>query len=191
MAASMVDETGRIPADSIWLNAALMDGQCKSICRFLERVAADTDDLDRIDDDGDDSFDILHQGEGKSGTEGSRPGARKVQIASAVTVGRGDGVEKEEIESGDDEDEVETEDEDEIESDTRSYQHSIEIRIVKAEGLLAKDRGGTSDPFARIEVDKRKSDSFVTKTIPKTVDPLWDESFHVPCNLESTILICE
>ena len=173
----MVDETGRIPADSIWINTVLPDGRSKSISRFLETVAFDSNAMDSMNDDGEDSFDSLDEGNQGKGDQDCAATRKAAIVKIAPTV-----VEEEE----------EEEDGDEDESDSESYPHSVQIRIVKAEGLLAKDLGGTSDPFARLEVDMKKSSSFVTRTIPKTVDPLWDESFDVACNQESSqILICK
>lgn len=31
------------------------------------------------------------------------------------------------------------------------------VKVIKAEGILAKDRGGTSDPFAQVKLGKQVS----------------------------------
>ena len=48
----------------------------------------------------------------------------------------------------------------------------ILINIVKAEGLLAKDKGGTSDPFAEVRYGKQIKK---TRVIQKTLNPEWNE----------------
>ena len=64
----------------------------------------------------------------------------------------------------------------------------MEIRVVEARDLLAADRGGTSDPFAVLEVldgpngkvldlAVAGSSKVRTKTIKKTLAPKWDETF--------------
>ena len=46
------------------------------------------------------------------------------------------------------------------------------IKVVAARNLTAKDKGGTSDPFARIEYGDQ---AFETKVIYKNLNPRWDE----------------
>jgi len=48
------------------------------------------------------------------------------------------------------------------------------VNVRRAEGLLAKDKGGTSDPFANVILGKQK---FKTKVIEKTLSPEWEETF--------------
>jgi len=50
--------------------------------------------------------------------------------------------------------------------------HKIMIKVVAARNLTAKDKGGTSDPFARIEYGDQ---AFETKVIYKNLNPRWDE----------------
>ncbi len=50
----------------------------------------------------------------------------------------------------------------------------LEVVVQKAEGLLAMDRGGTSDPFCELQLGKQKKK---TKVKPKTLNPQWDETF--------------
>jgi hypothetical protein len=45
----------------------------------------------------------------------------------------------------------------------------------KAEGLLAKDRSGTSDPFAEIYLGGILK--FKTRVVAKTLHPEWNETF--------------
>jgi Ca2+-dependent lipid-binding protein len=44
------------------------------------------------------------------------------------------------------------------------------VSELKAQGLLAADRGGTSDPFAVLRCG---SEEFKTEVIKKTLDPVW------------------
>eukprot|EP00961_Rhodomonas_salina_P198990 2684117-Rhodomonas_salina.1 len=50
----------------------------------------------------------------------------------------------------------------------------LEVVVHKAEGLVAKDRGGTSDPFCEVKLGKQRQK---TKVKPKTLNPNWDETF--------------
>jgi hypothetical protein len=51
---------------------------------------------------------------------------------------------------------------------------SLEVRVVSASNLMAKDRGGTSDPFVSLELAGTKHRS---QTIMQTLNPPWDERF--------------
>lgn len=55
------------------------------------------------------------------------------------------------------------------------------IRLIKASDVIAMDSGGTSDPFASVRYRGLESTS---KTIWKTLNPVWDEvfTFRVPPN---------
>ena len=46
--------------------------------------------------------------------------------------------------------------------------------MVKAEGLLPKDKGGTSDPFAELKLGSQVKK---TKVAAKTLNPVWNETF--------------
>jgi hypothetical protein len=48
------------------------------------------------------------------------------------------------------------------------------VQLVEAKGLAAADKGGTSDPFCTLELEKQKYKSRVEK---KTLDPKWGEAF--------------
>ena len=62
------------------------------------------------------------------------------------------------------------------------FLHGVQLDIVCARGLLAADKGGTSDPFAKailVEGDSGKdldAYSFTTKTWRATLDPDWAET---------------
>ena len=53
---------------------------------------------------------------------------------------------------------------------------SVRVTIESGRGLLAADVGGTSDPYVKLQI---AGEEFMTKTIRKTVNPDWDESFTV------------
>ena len=51
----------------------------------------------------------------------------------------------------------------------------ILVRLLEAKDILAADRGGTSDPYATLEVEQEKFTSQVQK---KTLKPKWKEKFR-------------
>ena len=48
------------------------------------------------------------------------------------------------------------------------------VRVVKGVDLVAKDRGGTSDPLAQLVLGTQTRE---TQVVPKTLNPEWNESF--------------
>jgi len=50
----------------------------------------------------------------------------------------------------------------------------VTVRVLQAQDLIAKDRGGTSDPLAQLILGSQKRE---TKVIPKTLNPEWNEEF--------------
>ena len=55
-----------------------------------------------------------------------------------------------------------------------SKRGSLEVHVISAANLMAKDRGGTSDPYVLLELAGTKHR---TKTIDKELNPSWDERF--------------
>ncbi len=64
------------------------------------------------------------------------------------------------------------------------FHTTIAITLADASGLWAKDSGGTSDPYAKLHVGEGTATSSVS---PKTVDPVWNETFVFSATLHEFI----
>jgi hypothetical protein len=61
----------------------------------------------------------------------------------------------------------------------RSTTMKLCVQVIAGRHLKAMDRGGTSDPYVRICVGKNKEKRARSRTIQKSLDPVWNEELEV------------
>lgn len=65
------------------------------------------------------------------------------------------------------------------ESDLITNSGTLDLDIISANGLLSADSNGKSDPFVKVYLNDSEDSLFKSKTIKKTLDPVWDEKTSV------------
>jgi len=68
--------------------------------------------------------------------------------------------------------------------DKGSSGSNLKVKVISAEGLKAVDNAGTSDPY--VKVQHQKKTIYKTKVIKKNLNPTWNEECSVPFEVENS-----
>ena len=191
-AARIADATSRLPADSVWLNENLQESQARVLSAHLERMSrkgATIDDGEvHEEDEENDESELSPLAVGAEDNNGSLS-----RTGSGFDTGNGgkpvsfQAIREDEGDDSPDDDGEDDVDDSDLESLHR-YPHTIQVQIVKAEGLIAKDLGGTSDPFVKLLVDDRHNTQHRTATVSKNLNPVWNQTFEIGCDAMTSVL---
>jgi Ca2+-dependent lipid-binding protein len=64
----------------------------------------------------------------------------------------------------------------------------VHLIVHEAKKLIAADRGGTSDPYCQIKVEKQL---FKTEVVKKSLNPVWNETYDFSARLTTKLLVFE
>jgi len=67
---------------------------------------------------------------------------------------------------------------DDDDEDVNAKNNLLKVKVVKADDIIAADRGGTSDAYAIVDFQGLKRQ---TQVVKKSLTPNWDESFEFEC----------
>ena len=64
----------------------------------------------------------------------------------------------------------------------------VQVIVHEAKKLIAADRGGTSDPYCQVKVEKQL---FKTEIVKKSLNPVWNETFDFSARVTTKVLVFE
>ena len=64
----------------------------------------------------------------------------------------------------------------------------VQLIVHEAKKLIAADRGGTSDPYCLVKVEKQE---FKTEIVKKSLSPVWNETFKFTARVSTKALVFE